>query len=101
MFILLCCWLFVFPLLFGVIGCYSSQDDYSAIFSYSRIIYYDNSNLPYCLSFSNIYELSSSNTFLFIKTKITSYWFLILIQKIVSTILLTFIILSLRKRFKQ
>ncbi|MEX6625607.1 pentapeptide repeat-containing protein [Tenacibaculum salmonis] len=101
MFILLCCWLFVFPLLFGVIGCYSYQENYITIFSYSRIIYYDNSNLPYCLSFSNIYELSSSNTFLFIKTKITSYWFLTLIQKIVSTILLTFIILSFRKRFKQ
>ncbi len=53
------------------------------------------------LPYSQCLKISASNTFLILKSNHSINWFFEAIQKIFSTILLTFFVLALRKRFKQ
>ncbi|WP_237274812.1 pentapeptide repeat-containing protein [Tenacibaculum ovolyticum] len=94
--ILIVSWLIVFPLLYLIFGCYSLQENHSNIY-FSDLIFKSLEKM-YC---GNIYQISTSNTFLILKSEYKSYWWLMAIQKILSSILTVFIVLALRKRFKQ
>jgi len=85
-----------FPTIYYIVNNFNIQENHVRLF-YSNLFYKNN----YLNTIGDAFQLSFSNTLFFLKTPIKSNWWLMSLQKVFSSVMLTFFILALRKKFKQ